>query len=160
MFDSIEGLRGVGFTGFEPVHSLRESRLAAVPAKPGIYAVLCLVNGEPSFLARSSAGQYRGRNPTVAESVLRSAWVPGAFVVYLGKASTSLRTRLGAYLAHGAGRSAGHWGGRFIWQLADSGNLAVAWRIELHRSPREVERELIAQFEVEHQRRPFANRVR
>jgi hypothetical protein len=36
----------------------------------------------------------------------------------------------------------------------------VAWRVELHRSPREVERELIAQFELEHQRRPFANRVR
>ena len=160
MLDSIEGLRGIGFSGFEPVHSLRESRLAAVPEKPGIYAVLCLSNAEPSFLPRSSAGRYKGRNPTVSESALRRAWVPGAFVVYLGKASTSLRTRLRAYLAHGAGRSAGHWGGRFIWQLVDSANLVVAWRVELHHSPREVERGLITQFELEHQHRPFANRVR
>jgi hypothetical protein len=160
MLNSIEGLRGIGFTGFESVSALRESRLALVPAQPGIYVILCLPSGEPSFLPRSSAGRYKGRNPTVVESVLRRAWVSGAFVIYFGKASASLRTSLRAYFAHGAGRSAGYWGGRFIWQLADSAKLVVAWRVEFLRSPREVERELIAQFEREHQHRPFANRVR
>jgi len=142
MLDSIENLRAAGFGGFETVHSLRDSRLAAVPASPGVYLVLCVA--EPSFLARSSAGCYKGRDPTVAESALRQAWVHGARVIYIGKASTSLRTRLRAYLAHGMGRRAGHWGGRFIWQLGDSAALLVAWRVELDRSPREVERELIA----------------
>lgn len=155
----MEGLRSVGFSGFESVQSLRESRLAAVPAFPGVYLVLCLA-AEPSFLPHSSAGWYKGRDPTVAESALRQAWVRGAGVVYIGKASTSLRTRLRAYLHHGSGRRAAHWGGRFIWQLAESGTLRVSWRVELQRSPREVERELLAQFEQKHGRRPFANRIR
>ena len=159
MLDSIEGLRSAGFSGFESVQSLRESRLAAVPSSPGVYLILCLT-AEPSFLPHSSAGRFKGRDPTVAESALRQAWVDGARVVYIGKASSSLRTRLRTYVAHGLGRRAAHWGGRFIWQLAESGNLLVAWRVEPQRSPREVERELIAQFEHRHQRRPFANRVR
>jgi hypothetical protein len=64
MLDSIEDLPSAGFTGFERVHSLRESRLAVVPAEPGVYAVLHLANGEPSFLPRSSAGWTKGRCKT------------------------------------------------------------------------------------------------
>ncbi len=160
MFESVEGCRGAGFAGFEPVRSLWASRLAAVPDAPGVYLVVRPDNASPTFLASSSAGRYKGRIPTVEQSALRAAWVDGASAVYIGKASTSLRNRLRAYLAHGMGRAAGHWGGRFIWQLARSDDLLVAWRVETDRSARDVERDLIVQFERAHGRRPFANRVR
>lgn len=160
MFESVEGCRAAGFGGFEPVRSLRASRLAAVPDAPGVYIVLRPGEAAPTFLPRSSAGRYKRRNATVKGSALRAAWVDGSRTVYIGKASTSLRDRLRAYLAHGAGRAAGHWGGRFIWQLAGSADLLVAWRVERDRSARDVERDLIAQFERAYGRRPFANLVR
>jgi hypothetical protein len=51
-------------------------------------------------------------------------------VVYVGKAggARGLRDRLWAYARQGHGRSAGHSGGRFIWQLASSDELVVGWR--------------------------------
>ncbi len=159
MLDSLEDLRSAGFSGFESVKSLRESRLAAVPESAGMYLILCLTQ-RPVSLQPGPAGWYKGRDPTVPESFLREERVQGARVVYVVKASTCLPSRLGAYLSRGAGRRAAHWDGRFVWQVAESSSLLVAWRVELRRSPREVERELILQSEARHGRRPFANRVR
>lgn len=52
----------------------------------------------------------------------------GAHTVYLGKGD-KLRTRLRTYARFGAGDpKAAHWGGRYIWQLADAAELLVAWR--------------------------------
>ena len=89
---------------------------------------------------------------------MKQAWVSGARVIYIGKA-TSLHALLRAYLAHGLGRQAGHWGGRFTWQLAESPNLLLAWQVEASSLTRDVKRELIAQFEHKRRRGPFANRV-
>ena len=160
MFQSIDACRHAGFEGFLPVGSLRATRLAEVPQAPGVYLILVPDGTAPTFLARSPAGHSKGRNPTVTDAALRRAWVPGARAIYIGKAATSLRIRLRAYLAHGAGRAAGHWGGRFIWQLTGADALLVAWREESDRPARIVERELIARFEEDYGRLPFANRVR
>ncbi|MGE5802621.1 MAG: hypothetical protein ACM358_10205 [Gemmatimonadota bacterium] len=111
----------------------------------------------PRVLSASPAGRWKGKNPTLPAAPLRAAWVGESPVLYIGKASTSLKGRLRAYLRHGAGHSAGHWGGRAIWQLAGSDQLLVAWRLQ--RDARAVERELIASFVRTYGKRPFANRT-
>ena len=90
---------------------------------------------------------------------LGDAWVDGATVVYIGKAAGNcgLKQRLADYRRHGTGLSAGHWGGRCIWQLADSG-LLVAWRPLTDDDAGEAEQDLIDEFKELHGGAlPFAN---
>ena len=87
--------------------------------------------------------------------VLQSNWVDDTDTVYIGKA-TSLRSRLRQYAAFGAGKPIGHWGGRYIWQLADASSLLVCWR-PTTTTPASVESALIADFVSVFGKRPFAN---
>jgi hypothetical protein len=48
-----------------------------------------------------------------------------------------------------------HWGGRFLWQLASSDELLVAWRLE--RDFADAECDLIDEFRDVHGRLPYAN---
>jgi excinuclease UvrABC nuclease subunit len=75
-------------------------------------------------------------------------------VLYIGKAD-ALRRRVRQYMAFGAGRPVGHWGGRLIWQLADSDALLVAWRETAE--PLRVEAELLNAFADVFGSLPFAN---
>lgn len=97
----------------------------------------------------------KGEDPTVEVSVLESKWVEGCPTVYVGKA-TSLRKRLRQYRDFGRGRPVGHWGGRYIWQLAEASELVVGWQ-STAQTPRTVESELLAAFRSEFGRLPFAN---
>ncbi|MER7723871.1 hypothetical protein [Streptomyces sp. NPDC096323] len=150
-----------GFRGFVPFSRLRDSK---VPGEAGIYVVLHPSTVTPTFLSRSPAGYLKGRDPSVAVDVLEAAWVEGATIVYVGKASAGkdgrrgLRKRLDEYRRHGAGQAVGHWGGRYIWQLEDSDNLLVAWRATPEQDPGNAEAGLIAEFIERHKARPFANR--
>ncbi|MGH3764078.1 MAG: hypothetical protein ACRDTX_02830 [Pseudonocardiaceae bacterium] len=112
---------------------------------------------EPAFVETSQAGWFKGKDPSVSVDKLRSAWVPGAEVVYLGKAG-DLRRRLNEYRRHGAGQRAGHWGGRYIWQLAGAALLLVAWQLTADLDPEDVESLLIAEFVTSYGQRPFADR--
>jgi len=48
--------------------------------------------------------------------------------------------------------------GRYIWQLQDARELTVCWKVIGDKDPRDVEKQMIAMFKVEHGgRRPFAN---
>ncbi|RKX41032.1 MAG: hypothetical protein DRP64_11815 [Verrucomicrobia bacterium] len=130
-----------------------------------MYVVLRESMNSPEFLKTSTAGWPKDRDPSVTIKQLRKSWVPDTPVLYIGKAGgakfkSTLRTRLSAYLRHGAGRRAAHWGGRYIWQLADSERLLFAWKATLPEEPRDVERGLILGFESGYGARPFANRVR
>ena len=81
-------------------------------------------------------------------------WVPGARVIYIGKAD-QLQRRLRQYLDFGAGKPVGHWGGRLIWQLSGSENLEFAWVAD--EAPQLREAALLQAFVDEFGVMPFAN---
>jgi hypothetical protein len=90
--------------------------------------------------------------------------VDGATVLYIGKASggahgrRGLRKRLDEYRRQGRGEPAGHWGGRYIWQLRDHADLLVAWKATPGEDPENVGSRLISDYIDTYGSRPFANR--
>ncbi|MDO8585959.1 MAG: hypothetical protein Q7T82_02870 [Armatimonadota bacterium] len=158
------GLEAAGFSGFVDIARLRASGCSLVPKEPGVYALLRNTTEPPTFLQSSIGGHYDGRNPTVQVDELKQNWIEGARVVYIGKAGTfgkktpTLRRRLSLYMRFGAGKACAHWGGRYIWQLAECDDLLVAWKpLSLNHDPLAVERHLIGQFVMLYGKMPFAN---
>lgn len=146
-------LEGIGFEVFVRFADLPT---VPVPASAGVYAVLRCTDDPPTFLSGSPAGAVRG-DPSVPPEALEDVWVEGVEVVYFGKASR-LRDRLDQYRRHGLGGRARHWGGRYIWQLADADQLLVAWRTTPGEDPAAAESALIREFVAATGQRPFANR--
>jgi len=151
-------LEAAGYTGWRTWADLRADGLAHVPRQPGCYVVLRPSASEVQFLAVSTAGRFKAQDPAVSVERLVSEWTPGASVVYIGKAN-ELRYRLKTYARFGAGEPVAHWGGRLIWQLADAGELLIAWRVVAEKTDaRNLERLLLERFARTHDgRRPLAN---
>jgi len=159
-FANIDDIRHSGFDGFVTVSALQVSKCRDVPDKPGVYLILRLDATHPTFLDASVGGYFKGKNPTVAPIRLENKWVQDALVLYIGKAGSrtaTLRSRLWQYVRFGQGQAVGHWGGRYIWQLPDSCDLLVCWKITSVDSPRTVEKALLDKFEKAHSKLPFAN---
>jgi hypothetical protein len=66
-----------------------------------------------------------------------------------------LRKRIRQLIQFASGKPVGHWGGRCLWQLEDSDEFLIAWRVET--SARQAEAKLLDRFEVRYGRLPFAN---
>lgn len=155
-----DGLEAAGFVGFLPLAALPNSE---VSKQPGIYVVLRESELAPEFLPASIAGRFKGIDSTVDGSVLWAAWIDGSPVLYIGKATwgkkqDGLRRRLSQYRRHGAGKAVGHRGGEYIWQLGDSANLLVCWKVVADEAVSLLESDLIDNFESRHGKWPFANR--
>ena len=142
---------------------LMDGAKTQIPAQMGVYVVLREKNSIPMFLTEGTGGLFKGKNPNVSLAELKENWVEGTQVVYIGKAggsgsSATLQKRLSQYMRFGQGANVGHWGGRYIWQLADSRDLVVCWKTLANEAPRDVERKMIADFKAAHAgKRPFAN---
>lgn len=152
----IPDLKDRGFVGFLPVHGIRVNH-RRVPSRPGVYVVARENQFAPLFLDRSPASWFKA-DPTVPESVLRAEWVEGAQTLYIGS-GIDLQDRVGLLVEFslaGEARSVFHRGGRLLWQLADSQDLLVAWRVEPD-GLGTVERDLVVEFKAVYGRFPFAN---
>jgi hypothetical protein len=150
-------LQSDGFGGFLTFDELR-GQIGRAPTEGGVYVVLRASTDAVTFIDANPGGRFKGRDPTVATSMLREKWIRDCEVVYIGKAN-NIQKRLKQYADFGAGRPVGHWGGRYVWQLEDSAALLVAWkRCEPDDTAAALEARLVARFTDEHGGRlPFAN---
>ncbi len=156
MKQEIEMYEKEGFKGFTSVEQLR-LLASSIPKSQGVYIVIRSSESEPVFLEEGTGGFFKGKNPNVAISELQAKYVHESVVVYIGKA-TELHKRIKQLLSFGAGEPVGHWGGRYLWQLADSASLLVAWKLTPMEEPREVEKKMLEDFKGRHGGRlPFAN---
>jgi hypothetical protein len=138
-----------------------KSNCREVPELPGVYCVLRFNAAPPKFLDQSSGGHFKGKDPTVAVHQLERKWIKNAVVVNIGKAGgkggATLKSRINQYMLFGQGKKVGHWGGRYIWQLHDSQDLIPCSNPAPGSMPRDVEKDLIREFEDAYQGLPFAN---
>jgi hypothetical protein len=151
-------LEATGFVGWQTWDQLRATDFSRVTRGPAAYVVYRSSTSPPAFLNRNPGGRHKEKDPTVAPELLLANWVDGASVIYIGKADVANR-RLKQFARFGAGEKVGHWGGRYIWQLAGSGELLVAWHpISWDEMARDYEKRLLAHFgSLYGGVRPFAN---
>ncbi|VXC39381.1 hypothetical protein [Plantibacter sp. T3] len=138
-----------GFEGFVPLVGLDPKH---IPDAHGVYALLRASNHPPVFLIENPV--RRARLKLYSVEYLATHWVQETAVIYVGKAagSAGLRDRLTPY----SRKSSSHSGGRAVWQLADSDEVLVCWKVL--DDPRDAETRLIRAFKASHNgMRPFAN---
>lgn len=147
-----------GFKGWRTWDRLRASAFEEIPTGPAAYVVYRHATTTPAYLEANPGGRFKQRDPSVEPDVLARNWVSASRVIYIGKADNAQR-RLSQLARFGAGVPLGHWGGRYIWQLADSRDLLVAWHaVTWEETARGYEKRLLAHFADLHGGvRPFAN---
>ncbi|MDQ0754875.1 hypothetical protein [Arthrobacter sp. B3I4] len=157
-----KSLIAAGFTGFR---SFAELELSQIPQGPGVYAVLMPEGFVPRFLVTSAGGRFKGKDPSLSKAALSAEWIGGADVLYIGKAGAGkagrrgLRKRIQEFADFSRGLPVGHWGGRLLWQLADSQALVIAWMELPPNLVDATEARYHAEFVALHGRLPFANLV-
>lgn len=162
MFQDVAALKEAGFAGFWTVRQLRHIGLIAVPNEMGVYLALW-TDEYYEFLENSRALPVNGRDPSVSVDTLYDKWVHDSVVIYIGKAGgptqkATLRSRIAQFVQFGNGASVPHWGGRYVWQIADSDSVGICWHTSFDCEPQLAERLLITRFKGENRgMRPFAN---
>ena len=154
---SICGLHESGFGGFLTINELNSKKSVDIPNESGVYLIVRDCEAYPSFLDVGTGGRFKGKDPNVSRSILESRWIEDTLIVYIG-CSGNLRRRTGQLIRFGTGSPVGHWGGRLIWQLKDSKQLRVCWKMVRGDKPAVVKGKLLETFSTIHGGRlPFAN---
>jgi len=99
-----DSLRHAGFAGRVP-WSQCPGALTAIPSAAGGVYVIFRVDASPRpFLERSSAGRFKGVDPTATVDSLEANRVPDARMIYIGKANHGqLRRRLEEFVGFARG---------------------------------------------------------
>lgn len=169
VFFNTDELKAQGFRGFIKVSELLENRFSKIPEHPGVYIVLRENMETPVFLASNPARFYKRKDPSVTMEKLSANWIDNTPVIYIGRAggiaksgrkySTTLRERIRQFIKFGKDKAYPHWGGRYVWQVADSQNFVIAFKSMDEKNPVIFERELLNKFKIVHGKLPFANHV-
>ena len=112
-----KGLKAEGFAGFRPMRNLETMR---IPQGTGLFAVVAPEDFQARFLAKSTAGVFKKKDPSLSAAALAAEWVEAAVVLYLGKAgpgskgNRGLRRQIQEFVDFGQGKPPGHWDGRLI----------------------------------------------
>lgn len=160
-FNDINSIKRNGFIGFRTVHELWSDK-SCIPKIKGAYLVINPTSEKVEFINPGVGGFFKGKDPNVSISVLKSNHVENSQVVYIGKAGSptgtaTLNSRLGQYLRFGETKNVGHWGGRLIWQLKNHSELIFCWKPTPNDDPREIEKQLLNEYIKQFGVRPFAN---
>jgi hypothetical protein len=160
-FNSLDKLRENGFEGFKKISALMENSCSDVPSIKGIYLVL-FDGAKPVFLPKSTGGYFKGINPTVSVNKLENNWVENTIVLYIGQTGSgtskkTLNDRIRQYMQFGQGKTVGYKGGRYIWQVANSSDFLICWKMLPDSNPRDIEKTLLAEFKIHYGKLPFAN---
>ena len=161
-FESHESILASGFNGGFQIGELQASACSAIPKERGVYLVVRHATAPVSFVQVSTGAHLKNRDPSAPLQKLEESWIQDSKVLYVGMAGgtgkkTTLHGRIKSYLEFGQGMQRTHWGGRYIWQLADVNNLQIYWAIHAEAEPAHVETNLILELERRHGRLPFAN---
>jgi len=163
IFNNINKMKEFGFYGFKTISELKEN-INLIPNEKGIYIIIKETDNI-DFRKISTGGHFKGKNPTVPIYKLQTKWIKESSIIYIGKAGgknskSNLKKRLNQYIKFGEGQPIGHWGGRYIWQITESDNLIVAWKTLRLLEPRDLEKQLINNFEKYYNALPYANLCR
>lgn len=157
-----------GFTHSKNVWDLLHNinSCSIIDEKCGVYVVVYKKKGIPDFKDLGSGPEiWHNKKVNVSVEKLGDNWITfkngDEHIIYIGRAGggntkTNLRKRIRQYILFGLGHQIAHYGGRYIWQIANPRDLEIYWEsVDL---PVERERNLLDQFKKEHnQRLPFAN---
>ena len=159
----------MGFTGFIRLKDI-ENDYSIFPDCKGLYIIYIDDNQDISFCNPGTGGFFKGKDPNIEIEELKGKWVNDANVLYIGKAGgttkngrvykSTLRKRIKEYMKFGKGKNIGHWGGRYIWQIKESDDLIIAYKILDADNPVIEEQKLINKFKNHYNGRlPFANLI-
>lgn len=146
------------------VKHLKES-CDIIPQAPGVYVVLGNYPEIPAFLEKGTGPEFHFKKGMLPQPMnyplkeLEKKWVEDTLIMYIGKTDETLRKRISTYIKFGMGKDVAHRGGRAIWQLPDSDNLLIGWKIiDPSLNPSQGEKEWLKEFKERHNfRLPFAN---
>ncbi|MCW0131868.1 hypothetical protein [Burkholderia pseudomallei] len=129
--DTVDGVELDSFASGSSVRRLGETNCRDVPTAAGVYVVIRPAAGVPRFMRTSGAGRFKGLDPSYPAQTVSDVWVPGATLVYIGKAAGArgLRQRLSELVRFAYGANVGHRGGRLLWHLPDWEELLVRWQV-------------------------------
>ena len=158
---SIADLKGYGFIGFVPFRTWTKRLVLDVDGRDseGVYVIARESVELPAFIEE----RHHKPRPIVRTAQEAAArWVDGEQVLYFGKAPLrkrpkGLANRLAEYHAHGFGSGAQHYGGKLIWQLANTDELIVGWKGLGAGESAAIESGLIKGFALLHGVQPYAN---
>lgn len=160
-FSTCEAIEKQGFVGKVKIADWRKDGTPYPINAKGVYLVVWKKQ-PPVHFDEIGTGSICMGNPNVAIESLKESWIPESCVLYIGKAGgeKGLKSRLRAYVGFGRGKSYRHWGGRYIWQLREHGELLIYWMELANEEPRSVEKLLLKEFKKQYDGRlPFANIV-
>lgn len=122
----------------------------------GIYLVVRPNNmRDIQLIPTSNAGKFKGKDPTVKLERLKQKLLVDADILYLGKSEDSVEKRMQQHIDFWKGEPIAAWGGRSIAQIMNYENLEV-WYLPCD-NPKEMESNLLREFEKQYHQLPFAN---